>query len=194
MRFLAEECGVLHVNPDHPFVWSTELGGLIGFHRSHRSWKAAGVNLYQWYEFQGIPLERRNALLHSHGLAPAAYAAKHGLRFNTIVSVGSPERNDLPVLDLLDACERWLIIHDSGWDRLRFLGSLFDGEGNVQEILRGRRGAGKIEVASSPGIEHSRVLHEPRYIEYWRHQGWAEYFRMPPRSPNGRPEGLETAA
>jgi hypothetical protein len=141
---------------------------------------SGGWHIKERYEWMGTPLKHRNPLAHSFGCSPVAYAAKYGCRFNTVVLVGAPERHDLPWKELIANSERLLIIHQEGFDKLQILGTMFDGGTTAaSEVLRGPHGH-KINTWATPGIDHSKVLHDPGYIHYWKLNTWGNWFFLPP--------------
>lgn len=171
-----EQHGYYQHSPDDPFIWSTEIGGLFWMKRNMRSWMAAGNNLRQWMSLRGIALLDRNVVSHSHGAQVVAFAAASGLKLNTVISVAPPFRKGVPYDRLIAQCERWLVIEDPGFDFTAALGELFDGR-----IFPGHAPHDpKVTVIKSPGIQHSRVLNEPAFIDRWHSELWMDWLAEPP--------------
>lgn len=134
VTYLASK-GISLLDPDHPFVWSTDIGG-IGFGKGDQLvWKAAGVNLYQYLipprcQDRRVPPNDTIVLSHSHGLQVVLFAAAHGLKIKTFVDVAGPVRHDM--METARVARRnirhWVHIHAGPKDYWQWLGELFDGK------------------------------------------------------------------
>lgn len=100
------------------FPWSTRLDGLLS---KNSTWLSAGKRL-----FDTAP-EGAHIIAHSHGGAVVAYAAAHGARFGTVVTLGTPPRSDVPYRELTASCSRWVHIAGDYRDMWAVLGSAGDG-------------------------------------------------------------------
>lgn len=153
-----------------PFIWSTDLAGLP-FFTNRKDWAAGGAALaYFIKSCRRLPGARTALIVHSHGLQVAAYAAaEHGLKVDTLISVGSPIRKDLtaPYEALRHQTRFWLHIHSDWSDRWQWFGELFDGHfGIVRESALADRND------FVPKVGHSEILREPAQFHHWTERGW----------------------
>jgi hypothetical protein len=197
-----EEDNVHIYDPNDPYVWSTDISGIL--FQSRRTWKAPGWNLKQYCEHKGIPLYLRMLALHSHAWQLFLYALYYGLEVNNVVAVAPPIRLDVlrdvgleddvtlqgGPLRLVDDIftrvhGRILIITDPGDDKTRRMGEWFDGrKGEVRGL-----GHGKVNVHYVPGCSHSKIFHESHFREAWKANGWTDWFR-PNLATETPPSGL----
>lgn len=158
-----------------PFVWSTRLGGVFGRGKL-LEWDAAGVALKNFvippfHPELREPVEQTAVIAHSHGLQVVLFACAKGLKIDTLISVGSPVREDMmPTARLARANIRWwLHIHSDVSDRMQWLGELFDGHFG---IVRAHPLADVNE--SVPHVGHSDLLNNPSDFHYWIDRGWIQ--------------------
>lgn len=154
----------------HPFIWSTDLAGLPLF-TNKKDWAAGGAALAYFVMAAAALRSHDTALIvHSHGLQVAAFAAaNHGLKVDTLISVGSPIRKDLAAqyAALRKQTRYWLHIHSDGSDRWQWLGELFDGHfGIVRECALADRND------FVPKVGHSELLRAPAQYHHWVNHGW----------------------
>lgn len=165
-----------HVEPvfgrnGRPFTWSTGLGG-VGFgDGDHRVWQAAGANLLDYLvppfcPESRLPPEQTQLIAHSHGLQVALYACAAGLRVQTLISLGSPIREDMRATaeQARPNIARWVHVHSDSSDRWQWFGTLFDGRfGIVRRHPLADRNVG------IPKVGHSTLLRDeaafPRWLE-----------------------------
>lgn len=151
------------------FVWSTDVNGWqfwrrwVGSTSDHSDWDAAGANLYQYIvpplaPDRRLPPARTHLIAHSHALQVVLYAcAKYGLEVNTLTTIGSPIRKDVPGRT---GIRFWQHVHSDGTDRMQWFGTVGDGS---LGIVRPHPDADlNIEVKEAG---HSGVLRDPYYIE-----------------------------
>ena len=158
-------------NPKNPFVWTTELGG-VGIFKSeekkHADWIAAGINLFHYVVpplgTGTLKPKDTNIIAHSHGLQVVLYACQNGLKVNTLISVGSPIREDL-----MDTAKRarpnigyWEHFYSDKSDKFQILGALFDG----------KRGLVRVHPLADTNsfiahVGHSDILNKPEHFRVW---------------------------
>lgn len=161
-----------------PFVWSTDLGGTPW--TGKKDWAAGGAALaYFVMARQGRAAPFTAAIVHSHGLQVAAYAAaEHGLKFKTLISVGSPIRADLTeeYKALRANTGYWLHLHSDGSDRWQWLGELFD-QGNpfTWRIVRDCPFADRNDFV--PHVGHSQLLRDPAQYHFWIDRKWIDVLK-----------------
>ncbi len=157
-----------------PFTWSTDLGG-VGFGSNDlRVWEAAGENLYDYVvppmvpEYQ-IAGKDTNLIAHSHGLQVALFACAAGLKVNTLISVGSPIREDMAATAKAARLniKTWIHIHSDNSDRWQWFGELFDGHFG---IVRESPLADKNDFVK--GVGHSELLRDEKQFHFWIERGW----------------------
>lgn len=158
-----------------PFVWSTDLGGTPWTGKD--DWAAGGAALaYFVADRLGRQAMATAAIVHSHGLQVAAYAAaEHGLKFRTLISVGSPIRYDLAAQykALKANTGYWLHLHSDGTDRWQWLGELFDRRNPFAwRVVRDCPYADKNDFV--PKVGHSQLLRDPAQFHYWVDRGWID--------------------
>lgn len=158
---------------DVPFEWSGDVNGAFGFKgrdTKHRDWRAGGMSFK--YFIEQHPLINRNIIIHSHALQIVAYSE---VDLNNIITIGSPIRNDMELWykNMLLRAKAWKHIYDKKWDRMGFLGQLFDGK-----WFGSRRcdivGVDNCEVAN---ISHSKILRDETYMKMWVDNGWFDFLR-----------------
>lgn len=175
MHWLASR-GLVPLHPEDPFCWSTDLNGwkfwrrLFGGKDTPRDWLAGGDALRWWIGDKRVRLAQRNFWVHSHGLQVLLNAAaewREPLFAQRVVSFGSPLRDDAPWKEALPKIWQWLIVTDSGFDRVQFLGQLGDGGLGSHEIPLGKR----VQILQIPDIDHSRLLQDPRMFSLLEYHG-----------------------
>ncbi len=174
--------GIVQLDPENPFIWSSEVAGLFLQDRNLRAWKAGGWNLKQY--LSRVPLEQRNVLAHSHGTQVTAFAASYWREedttaeplFNTVITVGGPIHDGVPYHYLNGECRRWLFIADAGFDKMQFLGGLGAGDLHPEKSFLDTH----VVVALVPGIQHSRILYDAEYMAVWEKEGFLDWFFLGP--------------
>lgn len=163
----------LHVlRGDHrPFVWTTDVNGQqfwrrwFGLAPKVNDWQVAGINLYAYCvpplaADRCVPPEELHIVCHSHGLQGVLFACAEGLRVNTLISVGSPVREDLfPVADRARPhIGFWWHFYSDGSDRWQWLGEIGDGHfGRVRrhpfaDMNVGLPNAGHTGILTNPAL------------------------------------------
>lgn len=162
------------------FVWTTDLEGhqvwrrLIGMSPDLSEWQVMGQNLLN-YCVPAIAPDRRiepcnlNIICHSHALQGVCFACADGLKVNTLISVGSPVRDDMaPVYER--ASENigfhWAF-HSDLSDRWQILGAL-DGRFGItrKHPLAARPFRG--QNVGLKGVGHSNILNDmTKFDEVW---------------------------
>jgi hypothetical protein len=177
--------GCVPYNAARPFVWSTNLDGwrFISRRGKHYDWQAAGHNLYAYLvpplyggddNGVGVSGDETRIVAHSHGLQVVLYACALGLRVRTLVSVGSPVREDMAdvTAQARPNIGFWLHLHSDGSDRMQWLGTLGDGRVGV---LRGHPEADR--NGAMPKVGHSGVLQDADAFALWEVNGWLDTLR-----------------
>ena len=154
-------------DPEHPFVWSTALGGALPFTTADlKVWLAAGENLLHYVVPPRCPEKRilpeETAIVsHSHGLQPVLAAAAKGLKIAILVDVAGPVRKDMR--RIAEAARpniaQWVHIHAGRRDRMQLWGQLFDGRLGV--VRQHPLADENIALADA---DHSEALHRPQYF------------------------------
>jgi hypothetical protein len=169
-----------------PFVWTTNVTGYKFWRRwfgsrfltdQHRDWEAGGVNLYAWVvpplapQLRVPPLET-HVIAHSHGLQVALYACSHGLKIQTLISIGSPIRHDMAEVARLARpnIRFWLHIYSDDSDRWQWFGEVGDG---ALGIVRESPFADVNQCVPRSG--HSKILNDPTWFHVWPQ--WQEMIR-----------------
>ena len=156
-----------------PFTWSTDVGG-IGFgDGDHRVWEAAGLNLLDYLvpplcPESRMPPEQTQLIAHSHGLQVALYACAAGLKVQTLISLGSPIREDMADTALAARANirRWLHVHSDSSDRWQWFGTLFDGKFGIVR----KHPLADLNIGI-PKVGHSTLLREPMEFRHWVQRG-----------------------
>lgn len=186
------------LDPDDPFVWSTDLGGVafwqrwkwlkwLKSRRDKRDWLAGGKTAKWYARMKGylvIPPksmpEVRAALLatkrtplvmvtHSHGLQIALNAANEGLVIDYLLDISGPVR-----ADVLAECA-------DGLQNIGHWMHVTAESGDLIQVL-GRLGDGhaggavplpaSVHVVSIPDVNHSELLANPRFVPAeWQARG-----------------------
>lgn len=182
--------------PSDPFVWTSNLDGLKPWSRLNE-WRCAGINLRQHLkppllsDELYVPYEKRNLIVHSHGLQVALYAAAGSegaprLRIHRLISIGSPVRDDM--MDVARQARpnigEWLHVHSDSSDRTQWLGGLFDG---ALGIVRTHPLA-DVNVGI-PQVGHSGILEDPALFRHWTEDGLLDWLRRPTRELGAPPPG-----
>lgn len=123
----AKRHGVELFNEEDPFIWSTNIDGLIG---RNDGWSAAGSSL-RWYigkkcEHGIKPHPSVNIIAHSHAGQIAAYAMAQRVKCHTLITVGTPVRKDMEDIWKMARpyMQYWFHIRTKGFDKWQFLGSI----------------------------------------------------------------------
>jgi hypothetical protein len=172
------------INPQDPFVWSTDVNGASFWRRwlpwhkkdgDHRDWKAGGAALR--FYLDGVDLRHRNLIAHSHGLQVVLYAACKGFPIHRLVSVGSPIRGDMAKIAVAarPAIGYWLHIYDMQDDRMQMLGGIGDGSFGIK-----RTAPLANKNVGLKAISHSKILHQPELFKLWAADGWLDVLKGGP--------------
>lgn len=178
-RFLADEGAPPQYDDEtRPFVWSTDLAGVPLF-TSKKDWSAGGAALAYFIRAQQLPADETALIVHSHGLQVAAMAAaEHNVKMRTLLSFGSPIREDMRVeyQALRSHALYWLHVHSDGSDRWQWLGELFDGD--WRRWFTGGRALRVAPLADRndfvPHVGHSELLRDPAQFHHWIERGWID--------------------
>jgi hypothetical protein len=183
------------IDPDDPFVWTTELDGLAFWQRwkwfrsrrDKRGWLAGG-KAARWYavlkgylslsprlsaEERAIVLARPRRILvmitHSHGLQLALNAANEGLVIDYLLDIAGPVRADVleETRDGLKNIGHWMHVTAEDGDLIQVLGRIGDGHvGAAVELPK------SVRVVPLPGISHSELLANPTFVpSAWERHG-----------------------
>lgn len=148
---------ILH--PENPFVWNVGIDGVPLIGNKLRSWMAAGWNLYQYMMHEAF--EDKNFLISSHGFQVWCFYQWYGGETRNLVTVGSPIREDVLTkagIGIFAKLEAWSAIVDSGFDRTKEMGELFDGRwGHVAQPSR-------MQLIRIPKIHHTDILYEKAHL------------------------------
>lgn len=162
-----------------PFNWSGDVDGFnwlslftLGLKKDkHTDWIAGGKSFKSYVRY--IPLKDRNLIIHSHGLQVITYS---GVILNNVITVGSPIRNDLmgEYKKLRANCKNWMHIYDSRWDRMGFMGQIFDGKflGSRACLIDG------VKNCPQTSIGHSNILRDKKLFSKWNTEGWFDFLRQ----------------
>ena len=156
----AESCGVTFADPDDPFEWSGRLDGVVG---QHSEWWLWGKALRR----EGKRWPALTVIAHSHGGQVAIYAASFGLPIETLVTAGTPVRQDmLPIMHAArPQIKRWVHLF-AEHDPVQLAGEVGDG------AFAPKR---EMDLADFnfhiPGSDHD-ALHDPTV---WTDNYWWQY-------------------
>lgn len=156
-----------------PFIWSTDLDGVVLDRKNHTDWSAAGAALSYFVRMHGV--DEVDIITHSHGLQVVIFAIAHyGLRVRRLVSVGSPVRKDMEYLSSIakQNIGKWLHIYSDKSDRWQWLGELFDGR---LGIVRKHPLADRNDFVAKVG--HSEILRDPSKYPLWIQNGWIDFLK-----------------
>lgn len=165
--YLREEHDI-HQHPRGYLTWSTALDGVF-WKKNMAVWKAAAKHLA--CHLETVPWQDRNIIAHSHGGQVAIMAAASGLRFRTLITVGTPIRKDVERFADTAAgnIDYWFHICDSHTDLVSILGALFDGRVRIKHRFDQAN-----DVDDICGIGHSKILNDDWAIKLWTERGWAK--------------------
>lgn len=173
-KFMVEQ-GFDYIEPSEPFIWSSDLNGAgVVLAGDHTDWIAGGYALRDHLQPavapNAIPLADRNIIAHSHGLQVVAYAlARAGLRINTLITVGSPIREDMKEIyqRMRVNLRYWLHLYSDKTDHMQWFGELFDGHTGIVRVA-----ALADRNDFTPSVGHSGILFEPEDFHLWLDRGW----------------------
>lgn len=162
--------GVLLLDADFPFQWTTNLSGILG-RRDKRDWQAAGAHLRDRYI--DTDYDKVNIIAHSHGGQVALFGCSYGLRVRNLITIGTPARFDM--MKTAEAAKKrighWLSIADPD-DPIRERGTWFDdGDAPLHYPYADTRDTIK-------GIAHSRVLYDTDWFNRFEQYGWISFLKM----------------
>lgn len=178
--------------------WTGNVGGVpnILARGNHQDWIAGGHAL--GYFLDRLPYADRNLIAHSHGVAPALYAAAlEQTKIRRLISVCSPVRADLQrtATAARPLIGYWRHVASIGFDAAQWAGELLDGHLSFTRTHKWTQAHDSMFV---PKIGHSRLLNDPDYFARWSGDGLLDLLRAPippPGSegdpPDGSPEDLE---
>jgi hypothetical protein len=150
--------GMEPLRPD-PFVWSTDLDGTIlqkiFQHRRYADWIAAAHAL----KFYTQGHEDFVLISHSHGGQVALLGCKLGVKAGALITISTPVRDDVLDETAFVAPKPWIHTY-SGWDKMQWLGELFDGIFGIR-----RQMPGAINLKYDLG--HSGLLTTELGLAYW---------------------------
>lgn len=158
-----------------PFDWSDDLNFTAG----HPDWIAAGASLnyylvpplrpeYAW------PSAETVLVTHSHGLQPALYAARMGLKIDRLLSIAGPVRKDMMEVARLARpnIRRWMHVYSDATDRWQWLGELFDGHFGIV-----RKHALADENVEVKGVGHGGLIRDPKQFHQWADRGLINFLK-----------------
>lgn len=154
-----------------PFIWTTNVDGLVVERKNHIDWSAGGAALSYFTRMKQETVP--DIIAHSHGLQVVLYAcANHGMRVNVLISVGSPVRKDMEEIAKKARLNigHWIHIHSDKSDKWQWLGELFDGKFG---IVREHPLADRNDFV--PKVGHSELLRDPKKYPLWKQKGWLDY-------------------
>ncbi len=156
--------------------WTNNVDGVPNLlsHGRHRDWIAGGYALA--YFLRGLEPADRNIICHSHGIAPVFYAiVKERIEIRRLISVCSPVRQDLQhqATGASHHIGRWRHIAAANGDMLQRLGELFDGHLG----WGARKWTQAHENLTIPGIGHSGLLNDPKFLDLWQTDGMLDFLR-----------------
>lgn len=96
-------------------AWNTQLDGVVG---SNTDWEHAGEDLAKRLAGQ----ERVSLICHSHGGNVWPYAAEAGCSFDTVITMATPVRADVPYASSRPWVKRWLHVYGDIRDWVQILG------------------------------------------------------------------------
>lgn len=172
-------CRMLRLHDFAPMRFQGWTGNVSGVPNilskgAHRDWVAGGYALA--YFLRGLDYADRNLIVHSHGLAPVIYAAvRERVEIRRLISVCSPVRRDLQhqASGAVQRIGRWRHIAAATGDPWQRLGELFDGHFGWGE----RKWKQAHENLSIPGIGHSGLLNDPKFLDLWETDGMLDFLR-----------------
>lgn len=147
------------------FIWSTQLdGGIWASIRTkifrgttkHVTWNSSGM-AFTWWAFKYSENAPINIITHSHGGNMALYAAKHGLKIKTLITVATPVRFDMRNItkQALPNIENWYHIYSDN-DKWQLIGQIADGRFGFKRKMPIPKNKGKNIFV--PGYHHSELL------------------------------------
>jgi hypothetical protein len=172
----SKRSNVIQYDEMPPFIWSSDISGFKYNFQSgnskHTDWRAGGWSLY--YYLRQVPLEKRNLIVHSHGLQAVIYCASFGMQINNIVTVCSPIRSDMDTRTDMARhyISRWLHIYDNK-DYIGWLGQFGDGR-----FFGSREEKRADEQFHLKGISHSEILKNGGRMDLWIKHGWYDFLRQ----------------
>jgi hypothetical protein len=155
-----------------PFIWSTDVDGVIGDRKNNTDWAAAGAAL-SYFTRMTCGDCSVDMVAHSHGLQVALYAAaNYGVKIDRLISMGSPVRKDMEKIakEARLHIKQWLHVHSDTSDRWQWLGELFDGKLGV---VREHPLADRNDFV--PKVGHSELLRDPNQYHFWKEKGWLDF-------------------
>jgi hypothetical protein len=165
-----------------PFVWSTNVDGVGAL---NLDWETAGWAL-KWYVEAKAKRARPSVIAHSHGGQVVAYAAAAGARFDAVLTVATPVRQDLDgqYRDLRAATRQWVHISTDekagiGWQLLGAIGIRTAGQTATRAMPLAHK---NIFV---PGYSHGELVERAAlWLPEPDGKGWRDLLRtVPPSAP-----------
>lgn len=166
--------------------WSGDVSGVPSLlsKGKHRDWIAGGFGL--GYQLRGMNYDDVNIVCHSHGIAPVLYQlVRMKVPIRRLISVCSPVRGDLQTQasGAVKRIGRWRHVSSANGDPWQRLGELFDGHINWQFGRGQRRWPQAHENVSIPGIGHSGLLNDPRFLDLWKTDGMLDFLAARTAAP-----------
>ncbi len=151
--------GLTLVDDARPFIWSTDLDGVLG---ENTTWHASGWALIYYAAAHGV--DELDVLAHSHGaevaVFAACYAATYGVRVRRLLTVCAPVRRDMQRFRrrARGSVDDWIAVASDG-DWWKPAGQLMDGQvGDAPKMPE----ANNLVI---PGYGHTGLLDDPTAFE-----------------------------
>ncbi len=159
------QIGYEPVDPDNPFIWTTDVNGTKWFvfsDRSHHDWKAGAAALK--YYLANVPYEDRNIIAHSHGGQVALYTASFGVEIRTLITIATPVRHDMRKVIAMARPNigYWTHVYSDWSDIIQILGGIFDGSIGIRRKMK----LADINL-QLPKVGHSAILRDPKRFAVW---------------------------
>lgn len=165
LTWMAER-GFVPLDAWDPYIWSTDV--------TREASLAGGASLLWYVRAKNVDRPIR-IIAHSLGVQPVLFASAFGLSVDVLISIGSPNREDMTDIIQLarPQIRRWLHIRTQEWDPFEWLGELGDGgwpfDRNVVPACD--------LVETLPRIGHSGILFDPAWFPLWETRGWLQRLR-----------------
>lgn len=172
-KYLKENGIEIETDGPLPFIWSTDLDGVLGEAKGNVDWAAGGAALSYFVRMKGK--ESVDIVAHSHGLQVVLYAiAFHGLKVRHLMTFGSPVRKDMEKVAVAarQNITKWIHIYSDKSDKWQIFGELFDGHFG---IVRKHPLADENDFV--PKVGHTELLEDPKQYHYWTEKGWLDFLK-----------------
>lgn len=179
-RLILESAGIVVVRFEG---WTGNVDGVPNVleRGKHRDWIGGSYGFEYLVTLLRLrdPLARIVAIEHSHGLNVVLYALERGaITLERNISICSPVRADMqaPAAAAVKYIGRWRHVAAQGWDFWQWSGEFFDGQFRID---RERKwvipGASNVENVVIPGIGHSGLLTDPKFLDLWKTDGMIDF-------------------